>query len=153
MYNVGNVGREERRYEANKTPLYINIGMWVMCIIIDIGLISYAQNQSHRWFLSSSEKALYEALIFLGVVGIIGAFIAMIPAFARMKTFLSVCENGIVGRAGVFGNKQVAILYTDISGVGESPAVITIQTKTGEKLKFSVRDTRLCVNDIRSKMQ
>ncbi len=150
---MNNVGREERRYEVNKTPLYVNIGIWIGGIILDFVIISYAQKELNRWFLSSSEEAMWQAVTIICVIAIIGAIIAMIPAFARMKTFLSVCENGIVGRAGAFGGKQVVLLYTDISDVGESPAVVTIRTKAGEVLKFSVRDTRLCVSDIRSKMQ
>ena len=147
-----NVGKEEKRFEVNKTALYVNIGMWIFFIILCIILISFAQKKLDGWFVSSSEKSLYNMITVIGIIGIIGDIIAMIPAFMRMKSYMSVCEYGIEGRAGTLGNTQVMIAYTDIAEVIEQRQVVIVKAKNGHSYSFCVRDQSLCANMIRSKL-
>ena len=149
---MNNVGKEEKRFEVNKTALYVNIGMWIFFIILCIICISFAQKKLDGWFVSSSEKALYNMITVIGIIGIIGDIIAMIPAFMRMKSFISVCEYGIEGRAGAFGNSQVILSYSDISEVKEQRQAVIIKTKSGQSYTFCVRDSALCANMVRSKI-
>ncbi|MBQ9950003.1 MAG: hypothetical protein IJO93_04695, partial [Clostridia bacterium] len=79
------LGREEKKFEVNKTALYVNVGMWIFFIIMNIICISFAQEKLDRFFISSSERQLYGMMTTMGIVGIIGSAIAMILPFTRMK--------------------------------------------------------------------
>ena len=148
-----NIGREESKYTIN-TGIYGHIISSILGIILAIWLLSFSQGKLNSFFLSRDDIELYEFLSVCSILVIIGGIIDIINDTVRMKSYLSVCENGIEGRttASFFYNKQVALPYSDISSVDIKRSTVIVKTKSGESLRFFILNAEQCEREIKSKM-